>query len=339
MTDDASTPKPDAAPTSGATPTSDAAIDAGGLSAEAVQMIRKNIIFGEPLPEPPRRSTQFQKGQSGNPKGRPRKIDRESGVVTAQDKLFLDEARRLFPLKTDAGAPPITGEQVVVKAMLQSAWKGNAIAQRTFLMRSDQAAIEEKKAIAADNAWWRDYVETCNKLIADAKAKGEPEPNPLPHPEDIVFQPGKFVKVCGPVDEAGWQRRLEDLEFIDMLILQYIHDQRCAPRTLANGEPNYADGAMALAWFMNEKLPKRLRLSEGDFYWRELKYIRMKKRELMKLAPKRWRAQGVRVPRGWIFPPFKEFMEKLGNLLRDVMDYVRILDEQERRASMKNSPW
>ena len=325
-------------PRSNTTPNSDAAPRRRGLSAETVQMIRKHILFGEPLPEPPRRSTQFQKGQSGNPKGRPRKSACETvSVVTAQDKLFLQAARRGHRMMENGVEALMTGEEVVVKATMQAAVKGNPIAQKTFLDRAERAAVAEKKAIEEHNAQWRRYVEEVTEEIEEAKANGEPEPNPLPHPEDIVFQPGKFVKVCGPVDEAGWQRRLELIELIDTLILQYVHDLFCAPRSLPNGEPNPAYGAMSLAGFLNDKLPKRLRLSEGDFYRRELKYKRMKKRELLKLAPKRWLAQGMNVPRGWICPPFKDFMASLGNTIREVIDCVRQLDEEERQASMKNS--
>ncbi len=331
-------PKPDAATTSGAIPKSGASSGASGLTDEAVQQIRRQIILGESPPEPPRRSTQFQKGQSGNPKGRPRKSDQETtGVVTAQDKLFLQAARRCHRMMENGVEALMTGEEVVVKATMQAAAKGNPIAQKTFLDRAERAAIAEKKAIEEDNALWRRYVEVVNEEIEEAKAKGEPEPNPLPHPEDIVFETGKYVRFCGPVNEAGWQRRLEDLEFIDTLILQYVHDQRCAPRTLANGEPNYADGAIAFARFMNENLPKRLRLSDEDFYSREIKYNHMKKRELLKLAPKRWRAQGLHVRRGWNFPLFKDFMAKLCNRIREVMDYIRQLDEEERQASMNKS--
>ena len=94
---------------------------------------------------------------------------------------------------------------------------------------------------------------------------------------------------------------------------------------------------MILATFLNDKLPKRLRLSEGDFYRRELKYKLMKKRELLKLAPKRWRALGLHVRRGWIFPTFNEYLARLFRHYPEAKDCIRKIEEEERCASMKTS--
>ena len=135
MTDDIWPPKSNAAPTS------DAAPAARGLSAETVQMIRKHILFGEPLPETPRRSTQFQKGQSGNPKGRPRKIEREVGVVTAQDRLFLEAARRRHMIVEGDEKAHMTGEEIVVKATM----KANPKMKLSQVLKKASATYRKKK--------------------------------------------------------------------------------------------------------------------------------------------------------------------------------------------------
>jgi len=75
----------------------------------------------------PPRHTQFQKGQSGNPGGRPRRPARRL------DELALYEAYRATIVMEDGRAVPMPAIQAVLRGQLQSAASGNVRAQRDIL--------------------------------------------------------------------------------------------------------------------------------------------------------------------------------------------------------------
>jgi Family of unknown function (DUF5681) len=75
----------------------------------------------------PPRHTQFQKGQSGNPGGRPRRPARRL------EELALYEAYRATIVMEDGRAVPMPAIQAVLRSQLQSAASGNVRAQRDIL--------------------------------------------------------------------------------------------------------------------------------------------------------------------------------------------------------------
>jgi Family of unknown function (DUF5681) len=75
----------------------------------------------------PPRHTQFQKGQSGNPGGRPRRPARRL------EDLALHEAYRTTIVMEDGRAEPMPAIQAVLRSQLQSAASGNVRAQRDIL--------------------------------------------------------------------------------------------------------------------------------------------------------------------------------------------------------------
>jgi hypothetical protein len=76
----------------------------------------------------PPRHTQFQKGQSGNPGGRPRRLPAEH-----LEELALYEAYRTTVVMEDGHAMPMPAIQAVLRSQLQSAASGNVRAQRDIL--------------------------------------------------------------------------------------------------------------------------------------------------------------------------------------------------------------
>ena len=75
----------------------------------------------------PPRHTQFQKGQSGNPGGRPRRPARRL------EELALYEAYRTTIVMEDGHAMPMPAIQAVLRRQLESAASGNVRAQRDIL--------------------------------------------------------------------------------------------------------------------------------------------------------------------------------------------------------------
>src|SRR5579859_5668257 len=93
----------------------------------------------------PPHHTRFQKGQSGNPGGRPR------GTGTRVKQLALDEAYREVAVDEEGEATTMPAIQAVIRAQLALAAKRNGPAQRAVLkmvqeIETERAAIEAEEA-------------------------------------------------------------------------------------------------------------------------------------------------------------------------------------------------
>ena len=76
----------------------------------------------------PPRHTQFRKGRSGNPRGRPPR-DPAQGLKT----LMLQEAYRWTTVKENGRMVPATAMQAVLRSHIELAANGNVQAQRAIL--------------------------------------------------------------------------------------------------------------------------------------------------------------------------------------------------------------
>jgi hypothetical protein len=93
----------------------------------------------------PPRQTQFQKGRSANPGGRPRKLPAERLKA-----LALHEAYRTMIVMEDGHAVPLSAIQAVLRSQFKTAAAGNVRAQHAILTMIQD--IEQDNAIAAQTA-------------------------------------------------------------------------------------------------------------------------------------------------------------------------------------------
>src|SRR5262252_4696823 len=113
----------------------------------------------------PPRHTQFQKGQSGNPGGRPRR-----SPAGRLDELALYEAYRTTIVMKDGHAEPMPVIQAILRRQLQSARGGNARAQRDVLaMIRDIERAQSIDALLEDDDD-NDVVDTDDADANDADA-------------------------------------------------------------------------------------------------------------------------------------------------------------------------
>jgi hypothetical protein len=91
--------------------------------------------------KPPRR-TQFRKGQSGNPGGRPRGLP-----VQRANALLLQEAYRAVAIKEDGRMVPVSAMQAILRSQVELAINGDLRAQRDILQAVQ--SIERSKAYGA----------------------------------------------------------------------------------------------------------------------------------------------------------------------------------------------
>ncbi|MGY3234454.1 MULTISPECIES: DUF5681 domain-containing protein [unclassified Bradyrhizobium] len=87
----------------------------------------------------PSANTRFKKGQSGNPKGRPKKIAKELDL----GKSLQAVDNELIPIAIDGKTVWITKAEVQIRQLFTRAIRGNlAAAKATFAMASEYFAPE-----------------------------------------------------------------------------------------------------------------------------------------------------------------------------------------------------
>ena len=154
----------------------------------------------------PPRTSQFVKGKSGNPRGRPPKKSPALGGSFGQSDFILEEAGRLYPVREGDQVTMMPAMQAVVRTLCVNGMKGHKQSAIKFIelvqqrQEADQAfqfaQIEEAFRYKAQ---WEPLFEQCERA-------GLPPPNQLPHPADVVISPttGK-VRIVGPQDPAEKQ--------------------------------------------------------------------------------------------------------------------------------------
>lgn len=177
----------------------------------------------------PPRNTRFKKGQSGNPKGRPkgsRNMPPEATRTLRQ--LLVHEAYRDVTIQDRDGPVSMSVAQAAIRSMGIKAAKGSVTAQKLFL--SSLSAVEQEKAREQEElfAAVSDYKRQKLSYIEDCKRAGREPGELLPHPDDIELdmRSGRVI-FHGPIDETDktvwdelWARKGE-LEYE----LVYLYEQ------------------------------------------------------------------------------------------------------------------
>lgn len=263
--------------------------------------IKHRAIFGDDVGygKPPEQS-RFKKGQSGNPKGRPKKASSDLSL-TDQPMLsaVLGVANKTVPVRDGGEMTEMSMLEAVVTATAACAVKGNARSQATFIGLAQKAheaeVLERRRSIKL----WAEYKRVWSAQIDDAKKRGEPAPSILPHPDDIVIDYTKGPQFLGPMDEKEQAAVNQALRYRDVLMMQDALDHRSEVRL--NGERLTEPGSASLmAMLLEMAIPPRLRLSEIQWLMRAAKYESMPKRMLLKNLFEAWSKLGSPRPRGYV---------------------------------------
>ena len=157
----------------------------------------------------------FQKGRSGNPRGRPRKkaAPPRDGVLDGHVNDFLIfEAMRPVQIRENDKIIELPMAQAILRSLNVSALKGNHRAQvvTTNLLKAAQdKVLEGRGAIYAAAS---EYKEHYRRVFAECDKRGEPRPEPVPHPDEIVIdEETLIVRYNGPQthdEKARWDEML-----------------------------------------------------------------------------------------------------------------------------------
>jgi hypothetical protein len=275
------------------------------FSDEMVDRLKGALLFGEPIPTLPK-STRFQKGQSGNPKGRPKKTSSSPFHPRIEplpiQELILKEGERGVTIREGDSVSVIPAKQALIRALQNAGLKGNPHALRTSTLLHERIEREKAIEIKAENEFWETYQQSCREEIKEAESKGVAPPLHLPHPDDIIIRYGKPPLFTGPTNEAELKDMEERIKLMNAFIMQIAVNERCAlPENIEAGL-RCAEAATIFVALLNGTLPKRLQLSDTDFATRLMYFQNIPKRTLLKSTRAAWSAAGLHVPRGKIFP-------------------------------------
>jgi hypothetical protein len=161
--------------------------------------------------KPPKQS-QFKKGESGNPRGRPKRTTHAMPEWREErmKAIIRQEAYRLIDINENGKKIRLPLIQAIIRRLGVFAAQGRPRAMRYFMetLKSleEASGIEYSAYVKALN----NYKEEVGREFERRKKENPSEPDPIPHPDDIIFNGSTgVVELYGPMtkqEQVVWDR-------------------------------------------------------------------------------------------------------------------------------------
>lgn len=239
----------------------------------------------------PPKSTQFRKGQSGNPKGRPKKQKPAPLKFSdaPSDRILEEEIYRLVTLLENGKPVELTALQAIRRSQMASAIKGNRFARKEILEQTEKLEQEKSAEKMARYIFLKECKERGEQMRAEALQKGLPIPELLPHPDDIVLNPvtGE-ASINGPATKLELQGIQYSVSMRDHLFLRSAHADKIRKRDEKLQEEEKFCGYMVFALFLDTYLPQRFRHDICEVTGMKMKFIGFPRRMRERMLKAEW---------------------------------------------------
>jgi hypothetical protein len=206
--------------------------------------------------KPPKQS-QFKKGESGNPRGRPKRTTHAMPEWREErmKAIIRQEAYRLIDINENGKKIRLPLIQAIIRRLGVFAAQGRPRAMRYFM--ETLKSLEEASGLEYSTyvKTLINYKEEEGREFERRKKENPSEPDPIPHPDDIVFNSstGK-VELYGPMtkqEQVLWDRieeseaAIAELEGLlakdpdNKFIEEDLAHERHARQLLARAVPDY----------------------------------------------------------------------------------------------------
>jgi DNA-binding protein H-NS len=151
---------------------------------------------------------QFQKGRSGNPKGRPKKKAVQpggglgGGIADRLAAMALDEAIRPVTVREGDKVSKIPAMQALIRTMFRAAAEGDTKAARELIGLIGRAETERSSEALEILKGVAQYKEKFGPIFEQHERAGLPPPDIFPHPDDVIIN-----KATGGSPSTGRQPR------------------------------------------------------------------------------------------------------------------------------------
>ncbi len=228
----------------------------------------------------------FKPGQSGNPKGRPKKPKLEplkAADMPLQGQM-QSEFYRLLTLQENGRPVELHAITALLRRMMVTAVKGdNRLAQRQVLQ-----LIQEMEAAAAEQhaeryARYSRLKREGEAAFEKALKNGQPPPELYPHPADILIDPATCdVIIIGPYSDDELPLYRPGMLLRDLFLAFYAGVSGglvdCAPENRSKLEA----ASVLMVEQINKTLPPSLQRTEGSIVGFIMDWQRLGKRQFPK---------------------------------------------------------
>ncbi len=183
----------------------------------------------------PPEGSRFRKGQSGNPRGRPKGAKSKLPRLNEErlKNIILTEAYRTIKIREGEKNVTLSMAEAVLRSISVSAAKGKPRAQRLFTQLLEKTELANKRL--ADE-WLQTAIEYkigWEQEIERRKHLGLPDADPIPHPDhiEIDMKTGEVI-IKGPFtpeEKKKWddlRKRKKECEASITELKDMLHDRK-----------------------------------------------------------------------------------------------------------------